>query len=569
MIKFKAVRAKNFLSIGNEFKELVLGSHKNTLVYGQNGQGKSALLDSLFYALFGKPYRDIKISQLINSINGKGLLTEVEFEIGKVDYKIIRGQKPNIFEIYKNGELVTEEGSTRDYQKVLEQQILKLNPRTFRQIVMIGSATYVPFMQLKAAERRNVIEDILDISIFSSMSEIASKTVKELKSKVQNLEQEISIRKESARNQKTLVESLEDDAKREQELRNEKTKQLEADLNEARMALETAEAEIQNLERKIVKLDETENQKSDCIKAASKINTMIDQVVEKVEFFMEHSECPSCSQEIPSELSSKNIKELHQKNVEYTEKKEKLRSMYDKLVDKIEGMKNSQKELQEVYRNKSSIEEKIRSNQKQLVDLSKEENKSEETMKKAKLVLKETVDLLLKLSEEKSEHQTTLQNYTIVANMLKDSGIKAKIISTFVPIMNELINKHLQKFEMFVNFELDETFNETIKSRYRDMFSYNSFSEGEKQKIDLSILFAWREIAMLKNSVSCNLLIFDEVFDSSLDGESADVLSQMLVDLEDGVNTIVISHRDIQSEYFDRTIRAYKVRDFTQYEITT
>lgn len=547
MIYFHKVRFKNFGSFGNNFTEVDLARRPMTLVSGNNGHGKSfALLDSITFALFGKPFRKINIPQLINSVNQKDCVVEVEFTVNETKYKIVRGLKPKLFEIYKNDELIDQHAKSKDYQKMLEEQILRMNYKSFTQVVILGSSSFVPFMQLSAADRRAIIEDILDINIFSTMNTL-------LKDRVSSLKEEI---KENERSREILLEKIAIQEKHIATLKEKSEKSI-ADLEEK---VETAQSEHTLLESEAKELNETisnllaQVNDKDANKAGiSKLEKLIAQVNSKRERYEKQlsgidddASCSECGQNLPQE----HIDSMR------AETKEKLDKMITGLGDMDEKLNELLVRNQEI----NEVLETIHGHQSQLNELNGRITASSNHIRELENMKKQVVDdggsvedevnqlqdYRDKLDIARDEYKTLAElrnNQAVAATLLKDSGIKAKIIKHYLPIMNKLINHYLSSMDFFAQFHLDEEFNETIKSRHRDTFSYMSFSEGEKLRIDLSLLLAWREIARIKNSANCNLLILDEVFDSSLDGMGMDEFMKLLHSLGKKCNIFVISHK--------------------------
>jgi DNA repair exonuclease SbcCD ATPase subunit len=559
-VKFHYVKFKNLLSYGNVETTVDLQSFSHTIVTAKNGSGKSSVLDAICYGVYGKPYRNIKLGQLINSINKKALLVTVEFSIGADVYKVIRGQKPSIFEIYKNNTLVIEDSASSGYQEYLETQVLNINFKTFKQIVIIGSASYKPFMDLKADERRAITEEVLDIAIFSSMQEIAKKRMAEVKSTVDSLSTEITMLKSQIESQKDLVETL---TKESDESKNKN----EAIIAEATRNISRIEMEITAIDEKLssqTAITATSNNvktaKSTLDSKLSKISNKISDLRDRIEFYNE-GDCPTCGQHIDEAYGSEKILEAKTSIESLDNERTKVQELINEFVQKIEKLDIAYQEFIDATNHRKNLIYSLNV-QKQTLDNTKIVTSSD-SLQLSKTKLKELIHVLVKKTDDKNDATKSLLHHKAAIDILKDNGIKSKVIATFIPILNKMINDYLQLFDLFVSFELDETFNETIKSRDRDSFSYNSFSEGEKQKIDLSILFAWRRIAMSRNSVSTNLLIFDETLDKSLDTESVDTFVNILGSIEESVNSIVISHRDVVPELFDRHITINKVRDFS------
>jgi len=563
-VKFLKARFKNFLSYGNAESEFVYDGFKATSISGKNGFGKSSLaLDVICYALFNKAYRDIKLGQLINSINNKELLVTLFFSIGTDSYKVVRGQKPAVFEIWKNDVLIKEDSNSRDYQALLES-ILGFNYKTFKQIVVIGSANYVPFMELSAPDRRQIIEEILDISVFSGMQDIAKKTVTDLKASIKSLEYELTLAKEQHKEHKRALEAAQTDQEAMEEVRKGKIAEIESELATLDLQMTQIEESLQAVKVPELMMDELLSGKESVVSKISELEHSIRNSKNSMAFFLESDECPKCTQTIPSSLK-KSVMDSENGNIRSkTEKKNAFNEILEKFNKKIESVNEIYKKQSALNTERRIIQTKIDSYNKNLKGLLKESTETTNSLvPELKKQLKENIERILFKSEEKSSIQTNLEYYSMAVNMLKDTGIKSRIISNFIPIINQYINEYLGMFDMFIQFELDETFNETIKSRNRDIFSYNSFSEGEKMRISMSILFAWRKVAMAKNSVSTNILIFDEILDKSLDSEGIATFLDIMAAEEDDTNMIVISHRENLPEVFDRNIRIKKVNDFS------
>ena len=565
MIIFKTLRWKNLLSTGNHFTEIKLNSNTNTLVIGTNGSGKSTMLDALCFSLFGKPFRNVNKPNLLNSINGKDCVVEVEFDIGSKQYKIVRGIKPNIFEIYQDGVLLNQDASVRDYQDYLERFIVKLNYKSFTQIVILGSASFVPFMQLSASDRRAIIEDLLDIQIFSTMNSLVKERMSVNKENTILKKSEIELLKQRYELKKEHQDKLNED-------KEAKVKEYEEEIQSCRETLLTLCGEIDNLERKketyteiCSKIPENEKKIAAFKKVESKIESKISQVGTDREFYEHNADCPTCRQAITLESKERHMGELLSKQQELagglTELQAKIaehETILIQLRSDEQTLHTTRIELAAKQTGKTGLESAITKLEKQITDL----NAAEESADANELVvLNEQVTTteteLRSLIDEKSYQDTA-------ASLLRDSGIKTKIIKQYLPIINKLVNKYLASLDFFVNFNLDESFKETIKSRHRDDFSYHNFSEGEKQRIDMALMLTWRAVAKLKNSSNTNLLILDEVFDSSLDNTGTEELMKILHGLE-GVNLFVISHKgDILQDKFINTIRFEKVKNFSR-----
>ena len=565
MINFNYVRWKNFLSTGNNFTEIQLNRNPTTLIIGENGSGKSTILDALCFGLFGKPFRNINKAQLVNSVNNGSAIVEVEFSIGPKNIKVIRGIKPNVFEIYINGTMHNQHANVRDYQKYLEQQILKLNYRSFTQVVILGSSTFIPFMQLKSNHRREVVEEILDIQIFSLMNMILKQKLKTITDDLKEIDYQLNLTTEKINLQKKYI----DDVKRNKnKLIQEKNNLMSSNEEEVfkRMAkIQSVQKENDSLLNKI--------SDSDVVKEKyTKLKDIKSTLVEKhkshsnvVDFFENNTDCPTCEQ---------HIDELFKKDMIFNKQKEvnKFSKALEDLNTELKKSKDRQKDITDIANKIRENEVHIAKNNSSVVQLEKFNAtlKSEITQLETGDVstgdydkLKDLGEIVTGFDQQKSSLREERTYSEAARNMLQDTGIKTKIIKQYLPIMNKLINTYLTSMEFYVNFTLNENFEETIKSRYRDEFTYASFSEGEKMRIDLALLFTWRAIAKMKNSTNTNLLILDEIFDSSLDGTGTDEFLKILNTLGDE-NVFVISHKqDVLVDKFRSTIKFEKVKNFS------
>ena len=563
MIEFKNVRWKNFLSTGNNYTEIQLDRNNTTLIIGENGAGKSTILDALCFGLFGKPFRNINKSQLLNSINNSGALVEVEFKIGSKNIKVVRGIKPNTFEIYINGKMYNQDANARDYQKYLEQQILKLNYRSFTQVVILGSSTFIPFMQLKARQRREVVEDILDIQIFSLMNMLLKQELKSISDDQRENDYNYDLTEEKVNLKQQYIENIKDNRDKLIQEKNDLLQGNEEEVHKKNASITMLNGSNEEL------LSEIQDQ-SKVNKNQEKLKTIRTTLTEKknsnskmVKFFQENDDCPTCEQ--PLNNADEMIK-VKQAEVN------KFTNALDELKEAINKTESRQKEI-------SSIVDKIRENE---VTVAKENSSIVQLEKFNSTLLSEIAQLesgdvgkedlkelkklrshLKVLNTQKSKLREDQTYAEAARNMLMDTGIKTKIIKQYLPIMNKLINTYLTSMEFYVNFTLDENFTETIKSRYRDEFTYASFSEGEKMRIDLALLFTWRAVAKMKNSTNTNLLILDEIFDSSLDGAGTDEFLKILNTLGNE-NVFVISHKgEILYDKFEKTIKFQKQKNFS------
>ena len=568
MIYFKYLRWKNFLSTGNAFTEIKLDKAKSTLIVGENGAGKSTILDGLSFALYGKPFRKINKPQLMNTINQKGLEVQLEFNIGKKKYLIIRGVKPNKFEIYENDKLLNQDAAARDYQEVLEKNILKLNHKSFSQIVVLGSSTFVPFMQLPSMHRREVIEDLLDIQIFSTMNTLLKDKVSDNKNSIQDNDYNISLAKEKISMQEQYIADLKQNTEKRINESEVKIAKAEREKQQYQEALDAAQNAANELLASISDLDSIKTKKKKIEQLEYKLQEKIKKLEQEIEFYQDHDNCPTCKQNIEHDFKDLTIDEKQKALTETSDGFTQLKEEWDKINKRLEEISEVQSNItsqQQIISDSnshinainkliSSINEDIASVNKSSQDDS-EVNKKLETLKKAHVKLEG-------LKESLIEERSVLD---VASLILKDTGIKTRIIRQYVPVMNKLINKYLAAMDFFVQFELDENFNETIKSRFRDAFAYASFSEGEKMRIDLALLFTWRAIAKLRNSVSTNLLIMDEVFDSSLDNTGTEEFLKILNELTSDTNVFIISHKGDQLyDKFHSVIRFEKHKNFSR-----
>lgn len=565
MIEFKYVRWKNFLSTGNQFIEIQLDRNPTTLVIGENGAGKSTVLDALCFGLFGKPFRGINKPQLLNSVNNAGCVVEVEFKIGTKNIKVVRGIKPNIFEIYINDKMYNQDANMRDYQRYLEQQILKLNYRSFTQVVILGSSTFIPFMQLKARHRREVVEEILDIQIFSLMNILLKQKLKNIAENIRDINYQLDLTGEKIVLQEKYINDVK---KNKNKIIKEKNKLISDNENEIFSRNSGIEELSKDNDNLLNLISDNEKTKKKAFKLIDIKSTLIEKHKthsKAVDFFENNDECPTCQQ---------HIDEIFKKEM-ISDKQKDVTKFAIGIKELEEELSKAQERIQEI----SDIADKIRENEVQIA----KENSSVTQLEKfnatlhAEIAQFKTGDISKsdynKLKELKKDlsatenHKAKLREdltYSEAArSMLQDTGIKTKIIKQYLPVMNKLINTYLTSMEFYVNFTLNENFNETIKSRYRDEFTYDSFSEGEKMRIDLALLFTWRAIAKMKNSTNTNLLMLDEIFDSSLDSTGTDEFLKILNTLSDE-NIFVISHKqDVLADKFRSTIKFEKVKNFS------
>ena len=567
-LKFKSIRWKNFLSTGNNFTEIKLDTNKSTLIVGHNGAGKSTLLDALSYVLYGKPFRRVNKPQLMNSINSKNLIVELEFRSGKNDYAIIRGMKPNVFEIHQNGNLIDQNADMKGYQDMLEKQILKLNHKSFSQIVILGSASFTPFMQLSAMNRREVIEDLLDIQIFSTMNVLLKEKVQENKDDLSDVAKQIAVQEKEIELHKEHLNEIRQD-------NDKKVKEYNIQLNTLSTKLDDYVQQYDGITELVDNLKDSISDQNKVNKRADKMRDMEKQIKSKIksvqkdiQFYKDNSTCPTCEQNLDETFKSERI-HLHENSLSELTNGIKL------LQEQMQEQDIRLDQITEVLNNIHSQSEQARTLNFEIEMIRRDMNSINELIDKLKGKTDRVEDNTNKIKEtqirldETVHKKNDLLKYKDILDsasvLLKDSGIKTKIIKQYIPKMNKLINKYLASMDFFVNFELDENFNETIKSRHRDVFTYDSFSEGEKLRIDLALLFTWRAIAKMRNSASTNLLIMDEIFDSSLDSAGTDEFLKILETLAKDTNIFIISHKgDTLYEKFHSVIRFEKHNNFSR-----
>lgn len=566
MLIFKTIRWKNLLSTGNTFTEIELYKTPNALIIGDNGAGKSTILDALTFSLFGKAFRNVNKPLLVNSINEKNCEVQVEFTTNGKDYKVIRGIKPNIFEIYSNGKLINQDSSSKDYQEYLEKFILNMNYKSFTQIVILGSASFTPFMQLSPADRRIVIEDLLDIQIFSVMN-----TITKQKYQVNREEQEkIKILLSSTETQKNLLEkNIALLRKNNQEKVAEITKQV-LEYEQANTLLEN---EISLLDEKrqeistVLNLSKLKDKHLQLIKLKTGITGNHQRTTDTINFFNQNDNCPTCYQTINTAVKQIETNKLNTKLIDIQDGLIKINLQLDKVLDDISLAESKLQEFNDISREIEIKKAKIGNNRSYKLDLERQAKTIDNTdvLLRDHLKSLEEVQVNLKQYQDKYSELLEERKYVDTAlTLLKDGGIKTKIIKQYIPIINKHINKYLQQMNFFVNFSINENFEETIKSRHRDTFSYENFSEGEKMRIDLAILFTWRAIAKIRNSTNCNILFFDEIFDSSLDASGTEEFLKIIINLTSDTNTFIISHKQDQlMDKFQKVYRFKKVRGFS------
>jgi len=568
MIKFEKVRWRNILSTGNAFTEVDICKSPTTLVVGTNGSGKSTFIDALSFALFGKPFRKVKVGQLVNSINLKDALVEVEFSIGSSEYKIRRGMKPTIFEIYQNNVLVNQDAAAKDYQEFLEKQILKLNYKSFTQIVVLGSSSFVPFMQLPAPHRREIIEDLLDIQIFTRMNDILRGELLQVAQEYKDAEGNLSVVRQKINLQEDYLERI-------NEQRKKSTEDIKQRIVKAQDAISTYEGEIAERMDRIRDLRGTIEDEESNDRRYQKFTSIQDQmkrtatkVANDIAFYNDNDECGTCKQDIPQEFKNDVIQSRRDKLSELDKAQIQLKGELETVRSRLAQITKVHDEIQTLQGEVNDLNLRIQTNNRSIAEWNTEIETANATLPEADehvQKLAEMRDEERKVSDTKNELNDQRYYSEISANLLKDTGIKTKIINQYLPVINHYVNHFLQALDFFVQFNLDGSFKETIKSRHRDEFSYASFSEGEKLRIDLSLLFTWRTIAKMKNSTNTNLLILDEVFDSSLDASGTEEFLKILNTMDKGINAFVISHKgDILQDKFTNIMRFEKTNNYSR-----
>ena len=565
MITFEKIRWKNFLSSGNQFIEIPLDQNSTTLIVGHNGAGKSTILDALCFALFKKPFREIKQEQLINSINLGGTEVELEFSISNNKYKIRRGIKPNIFEIYQNGEMINQDATIADYQKMLEQQILKFNYRSFTQVVILGSSTFVPFMELKSSHRREVVEDILDIKIFSVMQMLAKVRIKEQEEQIKDILRELDITNAKIETQKEYIGKLQERSDIEVQSEIEKVTSNTNAIDKYNTHINALQSEISKLRNQITDKDGLSDKSTKLRNFEAQFESKLKECNKHKSFYENHDNCPTCNQVLSNKQDM--IRENNQSIMKWNQALEDADKEIRNISRRLEKIQNIETEIRTVEIDVAKFEQsklELHNINTKLTHKINELKQQSSDTGEARGKLSELENQQQEIDKKKLSKSEELDYLAAARTMLNDSGIKTKVIKQYLPIMNQLINKYLASMDFFVNFKLDNEFKETIRSRFRDDFSYASFSEGEKMRINLALLFTWRAIAKMKNSISTNLLLLDEIFDSSLDGSGTDDFLKILNTLE-GENIFIISHKtDMIADRFANVMRFEKVGNFTK-----
>lgn len=568
MIFFTKIRWKNFLSTGNAYTEIDLSKSNTTLIVGENGSGKSTFLDALTFALYGKPFRKINKPQLLNSINKKDLVAELEFMIGKNQYKIVRGLKPSVFEVYQNGKMINQNAESKDYQEVLEKQILKLNHKSFCQVVVLGSASFVPFMQLSAAARREIIEDILDIQIFSTMNSLLKERVATNTSSLNKVDYEYELTSEKIRMQNEHIAIMQKNNAEQIEKYKSEHESYRLRIYEEKTTIDKVDEQISKLNDSILDHEKVDSKARKLSILETQLETKITKLQEDIEFFHNHDTCPTCRQDIDETFKCDTITTKNTSMEETLSGVAQLRNEINNIRDRLKNIATIKSQITdlniEAVRHSNNITglreqcDKLSAKITELLDKTEEYVNNDDKMK-------ELETKLGALTVDKTEILKDRDALGVTSIILRDNGIKSLLIKKYVPVINKLINKYLAAMDFFVNFELDENFNETIKSRFRDEFSYASFSEGEKMRINLAILFTWRAVAKLRNSASTNLLIMDEVMDGSLDSNGTDEFLKIILNLTHDTNTFIISHKTDQLyDKFTNVLKFEKHKNFSR-----
>ena len=562
MIRLKTVKWKNFLATGNRFIEVELDQEPMMLIVGKNGAGKSTLIDAITFSLFGKPFKKINKGQLVNSVNEREMVTEIEFSVGTANWKVRRGIKPNVFEIYLNGSLVNQDAKSLDYQKYLEDKVLKLNFKSFTQIVVLGSASFVPFMQLTAHDRRIIIEDILDIGIFSVMRSLLKDRILTLREEMQELEYEIKILQEKILLQEKYIEEMKAESAQKRKSDLDKINETEKEINRLNEEIKHHQERVMVLMKSILDQDKVNIKSQELDKYRSQISKNLKKLNKDKKFFENNENCPTCEQEIGLVFKEGKMKVVVKNIDDMGSGLDKLENEIDKVYQRIGEIAKSNQEIQKEEMQINQKNSNVQAHNSFVTKLSSDLEEMQKEMKT------DAIHVLTKeLNESKSTRFKYVEQkfyYDILSTILNDTGIKTRIIRKYLPVINKHVNNYLKDMDFFVNFQLDENFQETIKSRHRDDFSYYSFSEGEKKRIDIALLLTWRDIASMRNSVNVNLLILDEVFDASLDQAGMDDLLKLFKILK-STNLFIISHKlDILDDKFPKRILVEKIKNFTQ-----
>ena len=567
-LHFKYVKYKNILSTGNQWSTIELDKSNSTLIVGDNGAGKSTMLDAICFALYGRPFRKINKPQLINSINKKDLQVEISFTTGGKNYKVVRGIKPNLFEIWREGELINQDAAARDYQAYLEDNILRMNLKSFGQIVVLGSSTFVPFMQLPAAQRREVIEDLLDIQIFTTMNVLLKEKVSVNKTEVQDLKYNIDLVKDRIKSAKDHNDSI-------RTMKEDEVNKLKEKVKEHLDYIETEQSKIDEMQSRMDELVQSIQDKAEVKKKLLEIRdidnglkTKLSRLQKEIKFFEQHDDCPTCKQGIETDFKQGTITQHGEEAHKLVDAREKLAAKALEKETRLNEISEVEDDISNLHLGASEYRANIKLTKNTLNSFKKDLMDAEQEVEAVDTSkIKQLEDDLKTYHTKQEQLLNDKEVLTVLGSMLKDGGIKTRIIKQYVPVMNKLINKYLASMDFFVDFQLDEGFNETIKSRFRDAFSYSSFSEGEKLRIDLALLFTWRAVSKLRNSVSTNLLIMDEIMDSSLDNAGTEEFLKIISELTSDSNIFIISHKGEQLyDKFDNILRFRKHKNFSMME---
>jgi len=565
MIVFEKIRWKNFLSTGNAFSEVDLKGSPSTLIVGSNGAGKSTMLDAICFVLFKKPFRKISQAQLINAVNEKEMMVSIEFTIGSTHWQVNRGVKPNIFEIFRDGSALNQESNQRDQQTWLEQSVLKLNYKSFTQVVILGSSTFVPFMQLTAPNRREVIEDLLDIKVFSTMNDILKGRAKGLRDSITQATYDLDLIKEKVEIQQRFIADIKQNQENQRKAKSTDIHTLQTEVDELEEDIINASEQVDLLQNEADKVGDVTHKLNELRVYQSKFNDKKKTLNKEMKFYEENDRCPTCSQTITERSKKTNQQGISDQLNQIESATVDLKQKLEEIKEQVSLKEGKIKEIRDIQSNISSNTKEIRWKKKSIKKIQEEiDTPQTDNLKREqnnlKTLVKEGLDGETNLKIEKAKKE----NFDVCSSLLKDTGIKSQIIKKYLPIMNQLINKYLNELDFYVSFDLDENFEETIKSRFRDEFSYASFSEGEKMRIDLALLFTWRTIAKMKNSANTNLLILDEIFDSSLDIAGTYDFMKILRAFNDSTNVFIISHKpDVLQDKFERILRVEKRQNFS------